>query len=112
MKKISLALLASLLFASPSLAKCERHQRIAYRDVPCLNAKVVNHWWLKNRYEFQNLCSDHGKIVIKVDLRHAKDKHITISGGGKGKGYSDHHIRSLTCCTDLSSSGMCERERD
>ena len=50
----------------------------------------------------RNLCSDQGKIVVKVDVKNAKDKtwHLTGSEEREGSGYG--RVRGVYYCKDLS----------
>ncbi|TGG93001.1 MAG: hypothetical protein ERJ67_05040 [Aphanocapsa feldmannii 277cV] len=50
----------------------------------------------------RNLCSDQGKIVVKVDVKNAKDKtwHLTGSGKREDSGYG--RVRGVYYCKDLS----------
>ena len=92
----------------PVLASCGRSKRIDPDKVSCMKGGYKNKGnsvW-SPRYEAwaQNLCSDKGKIVVKVDVKHRKDKTWHLNGSGKRKGKGKGHVRGVYYCKDLSHS--------
>ena len=50
----------------------------------------------------RNLCADQGKIVVKVDIKNAKDKTWHLKGSGKSKDSGYGRGRGVHYCKDLS----------
>ena len=64
-----------------------------------------NSFWNPKWYAWaRNLCSDKGKIVVKVDVKNAKDKTWHLNGSRKRKGSGNGHMRGVYYCKDLSHS--------
>ena len=105
-----LAVVLMLLAATsgPVLASCGKSQRIRPSEAPCMEGGYKNKgnsFW-NPRWEAwaRNLCSDQGKIVVKVDVKNAKDKTWHLTGSGKRKDRGKGRVRGIYYCRDLSNS--------
>ena len=102
-----LAVILTLLAVTggPVLASCEKNKRIHPEKVPCMEGgykNKSNSFW-NPRWEAwaRNLCSDRGKIVVKVDVKNGKDKTWYLTGSErKDSGYG--RVRGVYYCKDLS----------
>ena len=105
---VVLAVPLLVLGAAPAEAACEKSKRISRRDSECLNA-----WWDNsdgigsNFFHVQNMCSDYGSVVAKIDLKGAMDRTWTVNGEGWRHGNSLHRVREISCCSDKST--LCNR---
>ncbi len=105
-----LAALAAAIQPTPAMAQlgyCEKGDRIWHSDADCLKASWRNKKWPKrNRYDAQNLCSEYGTVVAKVDIEHHVDTTWYLTNGSKkGAGvHNDYDVKGIYCCPDLGDT--------
>ena len=103
-----LAVMLTLLAVTsePVLALCEKSARIHPDKVPCMEGGYKNKgnsfWNPSWKAWARNLCSDKGKIVVKVDVKNAKDKTWHLKGSGKRKDSGYGRVRGVYYCEDIS----------
>ena len=105
-----LAAFAAIVLPAEPRASCTSGDRIWHGDADCLKASWRNKKWpKKNRYDAQNLCSEHGTVVAKVDIEHHSDETWTLADGNKKSGgvHNDYDVRGIYCCSD--SSDLCNK---
>ncbi len=99
-----LAVTGLVLSAAAVEAACGVRDRVSHEDAQCLSA-----WWhntssvnLDNKYGVRNMCSDLGRVVVKIDIRHDMDRTLHLYNGYERTAYVDGRIRGIHCCSDLS----------
>ena len=97
------------LFAGQVHAACEKSKRMQHYNAECLEASYKNRGWLKDSYaKAKNKCTEYGKVVAKVDIRHSADQTWDLNDGNEREYKNDwQHIRGVFCCTDLSD--LCNK---
>lgn len=100
----ALALAVLVLSAAAAEAACGVRDRVSHEDAQCLSA-----WWhntssvnLDSKYGVRNMCSDLGRVVVKIDMRHDMDRTLHLYNGYERTAYVDGRIRGIHCCSDLS----------
>ena len=100
----ALALAVLVLSAVAVEAACGIRDRVSHEDAQCLSA-----WWhntssvnLDSKYGVRNMCSDLGRVVVKIDMRHDMDRTLHLYNGYERTAYVDGRIRGIHCCSDLS----------
>ena len=100
----ALALAVLVLSAAAVEAACGIRDRVSHEDAQCLSA-----WWhntssvnLDSKYGVRNMCSDLGRVVVKIDMRHDMDRTLHLYNGYERTAYVDGRIRGIHCCSDLS----------
>ncbi|TGG94595.1 MAG: hypothetical protein ERJ67_02145 [Aphanocapsa feldmannii 277cV] len=107
----ALLLVAASLAGQGAWAACERSHRVDRSDSPCLDASITNRW-NKNGATAKNLCSDYGTMVVKVDRVRAPDWTWHLKNDKRrSRNFWGTRIRSVSCCSDLSTDGICTMER-
>ena len=106
----ALALTAAL--AGQAHAACGISKRINHTQADCLEADWSNETFpVKGKASARNLCSAHGKVVVKVDRQAGSDWIWHLTDGEKKKDSGNYHVREVSCCSDLSD--LCnESEAD
>ncbi len=92
-----------------SQASCTGSDRIDHGEASCLKASWRNKKWpARNSFDAQNLCSDYGRVVAKVDIEHHKDKTWYLDNGNKKSDsvLHEYDVRRIYCCDDLSD--LCD----
>ena len=99
-----LAVTGLVLSAAAVEAACGVRDRVSHEDAQCLSA-----WWhntssvnLDNKYGVRNMCSDLGRVVVKIDIRHDMDRTLHLYNGYERTAYVEGRIRGIHCCSDLS----------
>ena len=97
------------VFAGQVHASCGKSKRMQHRNAECLEASYKNRGWLKDSYaKAKNKCTEYGKVVAKVDIRHHWDRTWHLNDGDEREYKNDwQHIRGVFCCTDLSD--LCNK---
>ena len=107
-----LSLLAFVLIvavAGEAKASCTGSDRVSRDNAECLSGWWDNNTWPKNStFGAQNLCSDWGKVVAKVDISGASDRTWHLADGGKRRGSTSNSVRNIYCCQDLGDK-MCNK---
>ena len=99
--------LTAVLAGQAHAGSCEGSDRIDRDDAECLDANWNNRKDLLSRGEVwaTNKCSDYGTVVVKVDIKSAKDKTWHLDHGNKKKeGTGLFDTRKVSCCADLAIS--------
>ena len=101
------ALAMAAMLAGQAHASCGKSQRINHTQVDCLEADWSNkNFPVKGKASARNLCSEHGKVVVKVDRQFGSDWIWHLTDGDKKKDNGGHKIREISCCSDLSD--LCD----
>ena len=103
-------LMLAATFTGEVHASCGVRDRIKHEDSDCLTAKWDNHYnWLNHgRWKIKSECSNYGKVVAKIDIKHTWDEEITLSNSEWQSGDTDlYNVRYIYCCADLSD--LCNR---
>jgi len=105
----ALALAVLVLSAAAAEAACGVRDRVSHRDSECLSASWHNSSTMavNNTYSVRNMCSDVGRVVVKIDLRQDMDRTLHLYHGNERTGYTEARIRWIYCCSDLSTA--CNR---
>ncbi|TGG90275.1 MAG: hypothetical protein ERJ67_11105 [Aphanocapsa feldmannii 277cV] len=107
--KLAAVLILLTSTAGPVLAACERSQRVRPENAPCMKGGYKNkgnrHWFPKHEAWATNLCSDKGKMVVKLDIKDRKDRTLHVSSSKKKKWKGKGHLRGIYYCKDLSHKG-------
>ena len=93
-------------------ASCESNKRVSLSSAGCLSGEYTNNtsnWGLTKSSTFwaYNACNGWGTVVAKIDLKLATDKTWYLENASQRKGDADTHVRSITCCSDLSD--LCNK---
>ena len=101
-----------LAVSQTSHASCESNKRVSLSSAGCLSGEYENktrNWGLTKSSSFsaQNTCFDWGKVVAKIDIKVESDKTWHLTDGLERTGTANNHVRSITCCSDLSK--LCSK---
>ncbi len=89
-------------------AACGSGQRVSHRDAECLRAKWDNNTLpTPNTVEAQNLCSDYGTVVAKIDSKGRPDDTWSLTDGETRKSARLYRTDWVYCCRDLSD--LCNK---
>ena len=99
------ALALAALLAGQAHAACGGSQKMSYQSAECLRADIRK---VRNgeTVEVQNMCSDHGQVVAKIDRKIQADL-ILYLGSGNTAEQSATKVNGVYCCKDLSD--LCNR---
>ena len=98
---LALALVVAL--AGQAHAACGKSKRINHTQADCLEADWSNKDFpVKGKAHARNLCSEHGKIVVKIDRQVGNDWTWYLADGDKRSDSGAYSIREISCCSDLS----------
>ena len=103
---VTLSLAAAL--AGQAYASCDSGQRVSHQAAECLRVKWSNNRWPSlSSVEMQNLCSDYGTVVAKVEREDGSGDIWSLSDGRTRKTSNLFPTESVYCCEDLSE--LCNK---